>query len=106
MHVTVLGAEPYAPYNRVLLSDVVAGRADVAALALHDSQDLLAAGVDVRLGDDVTGVALPSTRRARHGDRSPTGRRCPTTGSCSRPARDPVAPAAPTGCSATGRAAT
>ncbi|GAA1848310.1 FAD-dependent oxidoreductase [Myceligenerans crystallogenes] len=30
--VTVLGAEPYEPYNRVLLSDVVAGRTDVAAI--------------------------------------------------------------------------
>ncbi|GAB4084682.1 FAD-dependent oxidoreductase [Myceligenerans cantabricum] len=30
--ITVLGAEPYEPYNRVLLSDVVAGRTDVAAI--------------------------------------------------------------------------
>lgn len=32
--VTVLGAEPYEPYNRVLLSDVVAGRTDVAAIGM------------------------------------------------------------------------
>lgn len=32
--VTVLGAEEYEPYNRVLLSDVVAGKVDVAALTL------------------------------------------------------------------------
>ncbi|MBI9115720.1 FAD-dependent oxidoreductase [Sanguibacter suaedae] len=32
--VTVLGAEEYDPYNRVLLSDVVAGKVDVASLAL------------------------------------------------------------------------
>jgi len=31
---TVLGAEEYEPYNRVLLSDVVAGRMDVASIAL------------------------------------------------------------------------
>ncbi|MFC8597569.1 FAD-dependent oxidoreductase [Isoptericola sp. NPDC057191] len=34
LDVTVLGAEPYEPYNRVLLSDVVAGRTDVAAIAM------------------------------------------------------------------------
>jgi len=33
-HVTVLGAEEYEPYNRVLLSEVVAGKIDVAALSL------------------------------------------------------------------------
>lgn len=32
--VTVLGAEGYEPYNRVLLSEVVAGKVDVASLAL------------------------------------------------------------------------
>lgn len=37
LRVTVLGAEPYGPYNRVLLSEVVAGRADVAALTLAAS---------------------------------------------------------------------
>ncbi|MFD2797709.1 FAD-dependent oxidoreductase [Promicromonospora vindobonensis] len=32
--ITVLGAEPYEPYNRVLLSDVVAGRTDIAAITM------------------------------------------------------------------------
>lgn len=32
--VTVLGAEEYEPYNRVLLSELVAGKVDVATLAL------------------------------------------------------------------------
>lgn len=32
--VTVLGAEEYEPYNRVLLSELVAGKAELAALAL------------------------------------------------------------------------
>jgi assimilatory nitrate reductase electron transfer subunit len=32
--ITVLGAEPYEPYNRVLLSDVVAGRTDLAAITM------------------------------------------------------------------------
>ncbi|MFE6971919.1 FAD-dependent oxidoreductase [Isoptericola sp. NPDC057653] len=39
LDVTVLGAEPYEPYNRVLLSDVVAGRTDVAAIALPAADD-------------------------------------------------------------------
>ncbi len=34
VEVTVLGAEPYEPYNRVLLSEVVAGKVDVAAIML------------------------------------------------------------------------
>ncbi|WP_418276318.1 FAD-dependent oxidoreductase [Isoptericola jiangsuensis] len=34
--VTVLGAEPYEPYNRVLLSDVVAGRTEVAAIGMPE----------------------------------------------------------------------
>ncbi|ACZ30840.1 BFD domain protein (2Fe-2S)-binding domain protein [Xylanimonas cellulosilytica DSM 15894] len=34
LDVTVLGAEEYEPYNRVLLSDVVAGRTDLAAIGL------------------------------------------------------------------------
>lgn len=32
--VTVLGAEPHAPYNRLLLSEVIAGRANINALTL------------------------------------------------------------------------
>ena len=32
--VTVLGAEPYEPYNRLLLSEVLAGRADLGGLTL------------------------------------------------------------------------
>lgn len=34
LDVTVLGAEEYEPYNRVLLSDVVAGKVEVASLTL------------------------------------------------------------------------
>ncbi len=37
--VTVLGAEPYQPYNRVLLTEVVAGRADVASIGLPAQQE-------------------------------------------------------------------
>jgi assimilatory nitrate reductase electron transfer subunit len=35
--VTVLGAEEYEPYNRVLLSELVSGKVDVAALALGEA---------------------------------------------------------------------
>jgi len=59
--VTVVGAEPYGAYNRVLLSDVVAGRADVAALGLSDPGALAATGVDVRLGRHA--VRLDRARR-------------------------------------------
>jgi len=54
--ITVLGDELYGPYNRVLLSDVVAGRADVAALALGRPGPLAEAGVDVRTGTAAVSV--------------------------------------------------
>ena len=60
--VTVVGGEPYPAYNRVLLSDVVAGRADVAALSLGDPAGYAARGVDVRLGAHVLAVELPAGR--------------------------------------------
>jgi assimilatory nitrate reductase electron transfer subunit len=53
---TVVGAEPYQAYNRVLLSDVVAGRADVTALTLGDADTYAAHGVDVRLATRVTHI--------------------------------------------------
>ena len=51
--VTVLGAEDYEPYNRVLLSEVLAGRADLASLQLPVRQD---PRVRVRRGAAVTAV--------------------------------------------------
>jgi assimilatory nitrate reductase electron transfer subunit len=58
-HITVLGAEPYGPYNRVLLSEVVAGRADVAALALAAAP--ASKTVEVHIGV----AAVSVDRRAR-----------------------------------------
>ncbi len=58
LDLTVVGAEPYASYNRVLLSDLVAGRADVAALGMADTELLRAQGVDVRLCSDATALDL------------------------------------------------
>ncbi len=54
--ITVLGSEPYEPYNRVLLSDVVAGRTDVAAITMSLPDG---ARVNVRRG-----VAAASIDRA------------------------------------------
>ncbi|MBD8080344.1 FAD-dependent oxidoreductase [Cellulosimicrobium arenosum] len=50
---TVLGAEEYEPYNRVLLSEVVAGKVDVAAIALPGPDD---ARVAVRRGTEVIAI--------------------------------------------------
>lgn len=53
--VTVLGDEPGAPYNRVLLSDLVAGRVEVTSLALPTTPS----AVRVRTGAAVTAVDRP-----------------------------------------------
>lgn len=47
---TVIGEEPEAAYNRVLVADLGVGRTTEAALALADAAALIADGVDVRLG--------------------------------------------------------
>ncbi|PFG43911.1 assimilatory nitrate reductase (NADH) beta subunit [Isoptericola jiangsuensis] len=56
--VTVLGAEPYEPYNRVLLSDVVAGRTEVASLGMPE-----VAGEHVTVLRGVTAVAVDRAAR-------------------------------------------
>ncbi|MEV7131845.1 FAD-dependent oxidoreductase [Arthrobacter sp. NPDC093128] len=49
-HLTVIGEEPDAAYNRVLVADLGVGRTTASALALSDAAALIADGVDVRLG--------------------------------------------------------
>ncbi|MDD1478291.1 FAD-dependent oxidoreductase [Arthrobacter sp. H16F315] len=49
-HLTVIGAETEAAYNRVLVADLGVGRTTASALALSDAAALRADGVDVRLG--------------------------------------------------------
>ena len=49
-HLTVIGEEPDAAYNRVLVADLGVGRTTAGALALSDAAALIADGVDVRLG--------------------------------------------------------
>ncbi|NTW42309.1 MAG: NAD(P)/FAD-dependent oxidoreductase, partial [Cellulomonadaceae bacterium] len=62
VQVTVMGAEEYEPYNRVLLSDVVAGKTDVASLTLPSPAPAAwpaadgQSSVDVRLGCAAVGI--------------------------------------------------
>ncbi|GIF75841.1 FAD-dependent oxidoreductase [Asanoa siamensis] len=55
--VTALGAEPHRPYNRILLSALLAGKVDEDDLAIAAAP----AGADVRLGEAV--VAVDAGRR-------------------------------------------
>lgn len=50
LHLTVVGEEAEAAYNRVLVADLGVGRTTASALALSDAAALIADGVDVRLG--------------------------------------------------------
>ncbi len=59
VEVTVLGAEEHEPYNRVLLSEVVAGRADLAAIALPATDD---PRVTVRRGTEALAIDRASRR--------------------------------------------
>ncbi|KOV76933.1 FAD-dependent oxidoreductase [Nocardia sp. NRRL S-836] len=54
--ITVIGAEPHAAYNRVLLSTVVAGSMTPAATRLHDDGWAAAHDIDLRLGHEVVAI--------------------------------------------------
>jgi assimilatory nitrate reductase electron transfer subunit len=54
--VVVLGDEPHAPYNRILLSAVLEGTHPVSALTLREPEWYAEHGVDLRLGARVLGV--------------------------------------------------
>ena len=54
--VTVVGAEPDAAYNRVLLAEYAVGRVERARLDLSDHLEAVAAGVVVRLGEKATAI--------------------------------------------------
>ncbi|SDC98813.1 FAD-dependent oxidoreductase [Actinokineospora iranica] len=54
--VTVIGEEPHAAYNRVLLSSVVAGTMTAESTRLHDEDWAQAHGIDLRLGVSVTAI--------------------------------------------------
>lgn len=57
LDVTVLGDEPHEPYNRLMLSEVVAGRADITSLTLPRTP----AGITVHRG--TSAVRLDRNRR-------------------------------------------
>lgn len=54
--VTVLGAEAHQAYNRILLSNVVAGTMSPAAVHLHDEGWAAKHHVDLRVGTSVTAI--------------------------------------------------
>ena len=60
LDITVFGAEPHPPYNRILLTNVLAGKTGEQDIALVDEVD----GVDVRTGSTVT--AIDRERRVVH----------------------------------------
>ncbi|WP_413450476.1 FAD-dependent oxidoreductase [Georgenia phoenicis] len=57
--ITVLGAEEYEPYNRVLLSEVVAGKVELAAIGLPGADD---ERVAVRRGTEAIAIDRSSRR--------------------------------------------
>src|SRR5437016_4389759 len=63
LSVTVLGAEAGAPYNRVLLPDVLAGRTPVDRIDLAEPDD---PRITVRAG--VRAIAIDRAARVVHGD--------------------------------------
>ncbi|UYO98634.1 FAD-dependent oxidoreductase [Microbacterium sp. M28] len=59
---TVIGAESHAPYNRVLIAELAAARADRDGIVLHDPAESVTAGARVVLGVRVTRI----DRAGRH----------------------------------------
>ena len=60
--ITVIGAERWAPYDRIQLSAVLAGERDPGSLGLVDQDQLARHGVKLRLGTTVAAI----DREARH----------------------------------------
>lgn len=66
--ITVVGDEPCPAYNRVLLSDVLAGEREADAIALQTRDWYRRHRIRCVLGSRVTGIDL--SRRTLHGDRA------------------------------------
>ncbi|TMR01938.1 NAD(P)/FAD-dependent oxidoreductase [Actinomadura soli] len=80
--VTVFGAEPQRPYNRVLLSNVLAGVTRPEHIGLVDAAWYASHGVDARLGVEVTRVdRAAKTVHASDGTDTPYGTLVLATGS-------------------------
>ncbi|MBT1004428.1 FAD-dependent oxidoreductase [Paenarthrobacter sp. DKR-5] len=56
LSVLLVGEEPVAAYNRVLVADLAVGRTTAEALEISDAAELRASGVRVRLGERITHV--------------------------------------------------
>ncbi|MFF5261276.1 FAD-dependent oxidoreductase [Actinomadura viridis] len=81
---TVFGAEARRPYNRVLLSNVLAGAARADQIGLVDPAWYAAGGVDARLGVEVVGVDREArTVHGSDGSAVPYGTLVMATGSSS-----------------------
>ncbi|WP_265445530.1 FAD-dependent oxidoreductase [Flexivirga meconopsidis] len=64
--ITVLGAEPHRPYNRLLLGEVLAGRTDLGGLTLPDPT--IHDGITLRVCRGVTAVRIDRTARLVYAD--------------------------------------
>ncbi|GAA2615138.1 nitrite reductase large subunit NirB [Dactylosporangium fulvum] len=80
--VTMFGAEPYGNYNRILLSNVLAGAENEAGIFLNDLDWYAAHGIELRAGVRVTRVdRFARTVHADDGTRRPYDKLVIATGS-------------------------
>lgn len=86
----MVGREPELPYNRMLLSKVVAGTAEEEELTLHEPEWLAARGIEICAGREVRGLHLGRrTAELSDGEELEFDRLVLATGS--RPATPPLA---------------
>ena len=80
--VTLLGAEAALPYDRVRLSQLLTGEADIPGLVTHDLAALRAAGVHFRPGTPIAAIARDARQvRTARGEVLPYDRLVLATGS-------------------------
>lgn len=60
--ITIFGDEPHPSYNRILLSDLLAGKSAAGKLTVNSKEWYAACGIDLRLGLPVTAID-PASRR-------------------------------------------
>ena len=65
--ITLIGAEPHAPYDRIMLSPVLAGEKTAAAIRLLDDDFLDRHGVSFLAGDAVPGDEPDQAARLARG---------------------------------------